>query len=149
MLAHLVLTTKYRRKVLTKSILERLKQHIHNLCSKWNVLVIELEGEDNHIHLLFSYYPQLDLCKFINNLKTVTSRLIRKEFEHELNKIYRGKPVFWKGSYFIATRERSYCRCVEKIHRRTRCSGALIKIPSAIPRHGKSKIMPDGSWRIS
>jgi putative transposase len=103
MLAHLVLTTKYRRKVLTQSMLERLKQHIHNLCSKWNVLVVELEGEDNHIHLLFSYYPQLDLCKFINNLKTVTSRLIRKEFEHELNKTYRGKPVFWNGSYFIAS----------------------------------------------
>ena len=101
--AHLVLTTKYRRKVLTRPMLERLKQHIHNLCSKWNILVIELEGEDNHIHLLFSYYPQLDLCKFINNLKTVTSRLIRKEFEQELRKTYYSKPVLWNGSYFIAS----------------------------------------------
>ena len=84
-------------------MLERLKQHIHNLCSKWNILVIELEGEDNHIHLLFSYYPQLDLCKFINNLKTVTSRLIRKEFEQELRKTYYSKPVLWNGSYFIAS----------------------------------------------
>ncbi|EAW38046.1 transposase [Lyngbya sp. PCC 8106] len=84
-------------------MLERLKDHIHNLCSKWNVLVIEFVGEDNHIHLLFSYYPQLDLCKFINNLKTVTSRLIRKEFEQELNQTYRGKAVLWNGSYFIAS----------------------------------------------
>jgi putative transposase len=101
--AHLVLTTKYRRKVLSKPMLDQLKQHIHNLCSKWNVLVIELEGENNHIHLLFSYYPQLDLCKFINNLKTVTSRLIRKEFKQELSKTYRGQPVLWNGSYFIAS----------------------------------------------
>ncbi|HAZ49328.1 MAG TPA: hypothetical protein DDW76_00070 [Cyanobacteria bacterium UBA11369] len=40
-----------------------------------------------------SYHPQIELSKFIANLKTVSSRLIRKEFGDYLDKIYR-KPVF-------------------------------------------------------
>lgn len=84
-------------------MLDKLKQHILNICSKWNCLVIELEGESDHVHILFSYYPQLPLSKFVNNLKTVTSRLIRKEFDQELKKTYRGQAVLWNGSYFIAS----------------------------------------------
>ncbi|MFN4280989.1 IS200/IS605 family transposase [Thermosynechococcus sp.] len=34
-------------------------------------------------------------------MKTVSSRLIRKEFAEHLSKVYRGKPVFWSRSYCI------------------------------------------------
>jgi len=37
---------------------------------------------------------------FVNNIKTVSSRLIRKEFAEHLKKIY-WKPVFWSRSYCI------------------------------------------------
>jgi putative transposase len=39
---------------------------------------------------------------FANNLKTVSSRLIRKEFPEECAKYY-WKPVFWKIGYFVAS----------------------------------------------
>jgi len=42
------------------------------------------------------------LCKFVNNLKTVSSRLIRKEFEEHLKSVY-SKPVFWSGAYFVSS----------------------------------------------
>ena len=38
----------------------------------------------------------------INNLKTVSSRLIRKEFEEEL-KPYYWKPVLWTRAYCLLT----------------------------------------------
>ncbi len=34
--AHLVLTTKYKRKVFTGEILERLGEILEDLCQKWN-----------------------------------------------------------------------------------------------------------------
>ena len=37
-----------------------------------------------------------------NNFKTVTSRLLRKEFGEILNRVYR-KPVLWSRSYFVAS----------------------------------------------
>jgi putative transposase len=38
----------------------------------------------------------------VNNLKTVSSRLIRKDFGPELEQVY-SKPVFWSGAYFVAS----------------------------------------------
>ena len=62
---------------MTKGVLSRMIEIIHATCLKWNIDVIEVNGEADHIHLLFSYYPQMQISKFINNLKTVTSRLKR------------------------------------------------------------------------
>ena len=102
MKAHLVLTTKYRRKVLTGTMIDRLKDVVNDLCSKWDCKVIEFNGENNHIHLLFQYYPQLELPKFVGNIKSVTSRKLRQEFPEEINKVY-WKKVLWNESYFIAS----------------------------------------------
>lgn len=100
--AHLVLTTKYRRSVLTGEMLTRLGEIVGDLCDKWDCKMIEFNGEGNHIHLLFQYYPQMELPKFIGNIKSVSSRRIREEFEKEVDQVY-WKKVLWNESYFIAS----------------------------------------------
>ena len=70
--AHLVLTTKYRCKVLNGEMLQRLTDVVVDLCEKWNCKMIEFNGEADHIHLLFQYYPQLELPKFFSNIKSVS-----------------------------------------------------------------------------
>ncbi len=102
MKAHLVLTTKYRRKAFTSEMLTRLDEILYDLCQKWDCKLIEVNGEEDHIHLLFQYYPQMDLSKFVNNIKSVTSRRIRSEFAKHVNKMY-WKDVLWNESYFIAS----------------------------------------------
>ena len=54
----------------------------------------------NHIHILFETTPTVQLSKLVNNYKTVSSRLIRKEFSEYLKEFYR-KPILWNRSYFI------------------------------------------------
>ncbi len=100
--AHLVVRTKYRKKVLTGVMINRLKELINELCDKWNCKVIEFNGEDTHIHLLFQYYPQMELPKFIGNIKSITSRKLRQELPEQINKVY-WKKVLWNESYFIAS----------------------------------------------
>lgn len=102
MKAHLVLTTKYRKKVFTGEMISRLKDVVTDLCEKWDCKMIEFNGENNHIHLLFQYYPQMELPKFIGNIKSVTSRRLRQEFPEEINEVY-WKKVLWNESYFIAS----------------------------------------------
>jgi putative transposase len=102
MKAHLVLTTKYRRKVLTGEMIQRLGEVMGDLCQKWNCKIVEFNGEDNHIHLLFQYLPQMELPKFIGNLKSVSSRRLREEFPAEVEAVY-WKKVLWNESYFIAS----------------------------------------------
>ncbi len=100
--AHLVLVTKYRRKVINSAILSRLNEIFKDTLEKWDSQLVEFNGEPDHVHLLISYPPHTQLSKLIANLKTVSSRLIRKEFSTQVNKFYY-KPVFWTGAYFVAS----------------------------------------------
>jgi len=99
---HLVLVTKYRKKVINKLMLARLKEIFESTCTKWRSDLREFNGESDHVHLLINYPPDVEVSKLVNNLKTVSSRLIRKDFASELNQVYF-KPVFWTGSYFVAS----------------------------------------------
>ena len=99
---HLVLVTKYRRKCIDLRILERLEEIFCKLCKKWNCILLEFNGEPDHIHMLIQFNPKVQPSKFVNNLKTVSSRYIRKEFCDHLAKYY-WKAVFWSRSYCILT----------------------------------------------
>jgi len=59
-----------------------------------------LNGEADHVHILMSLPPNLDLSRFVNNVKTTSSRLVRREFGNQLRRVYR-KPAFWSRSYCI------------------------------------------------
>ena len=98
---HLVLVTKYRRKCITAPMLARLKTICEALLEKWQGELLEFNGESDHIHMLLTLNPKTAPSVFVNNLKTVTSRLIRKEFADHLSKIYWKKPVFWSRTYCI------------------------------------------------
>jgi putative transposase len=95
-----VLVTKYRRKCFTDEILQYLETVVQDICKKWDVDLIEFGGEADHIHILFAAYPNIDLSKFINNLKTVSSRLTRKKYLDHLSRFY-WKPVLWTRAYCL------------------------------------------------
>lgn len=100
---HLVVVTKYRNKVINKDILERLNDIFKCIMEEsWKCNILEFNGEEDHVHVLFEAPPQVELAKLINNIKTVSSRRIRKEFETHVNKFY-WKPYFWSNSYLILT----------------------------------------------
>ena len=100
--AHLVLTTKYCRKVFTEEMIRRLLEVVGDLCEKWDCKMIEFNGDADHVHLLFQYYPQMELPKFVSNLKSVSSRRLRSEFAERVDQFY-WKSVLWNESYFIAS----------------------------------------------
>ena len=97
---HLVLVTKYRKKVFSQPILERLESIIKDVCKKWDVTLDEFRGEEDQIHLLISMHPSLQPSKFINNLKTVSSRRLRSEYTEYMKKFY-WKPMLWTRAYCL------------------------------------------------
>ena len=79
-------------------MLERLRVIFQETLEKWSCEQIEFKGEADHLHLLFQTNPRVQLSKLVNNLKTVSSGLIRRDFKGRLSRIYR-EPVFWRRSY--------------------------------------------------
>lgn len=101
--AHLVLVTKYRKKVINYPVMDRLKEVFESPLNKWDCKLIEFNGESDRIHLSIDYKPDIALSGLIANLKTVSSRLIRKDFPYLPSKYFYNKPYFWTGAYFVAS----------------------------------------------
>ena len=93
----LVLVTKDRRKCITRPMLDRLQEIIAQRCEDWGGELLEFDGETDHVHVLAALPPNLDPSHFVNNVKTTSRRLIRRDFSRELRGVY-GKPVFWSRS---------------------------------------------------
>lgn len=98
---HLVLVTKYRRKVINQQIYSRLEKIFQRIGEPYNIHLQESSYEKDHIHFLFKAKPDTALLKFINSYKSASSRLIKKEYPEIKKKLW--KEAFWKIGYFIST----------------------------------------------
>lgn len=98
---HYVACVKYRRKVLAEAVSTRLKEINLSVAAEVGVTIIEQETDQDHIHILFSAKPQIQLSKFINSLKSVSARLLFREFPELKEKLWGGS--FWSPSYFLAS----------------------------------------------
>lgn len=100
---HLIICVKYHRKCFSDERLrERFKELSTFVAGTQGVDVIEQECGDDHVHLLISTKPSTNLTKYINFLKTYTSKNLRKEFPEELSEQLLGD-AFWSPSYYLAT----------------------------------------------
>lgn len=98
---HLVFVAKYRRKVFDGDAIDRLRALFDKTCADFEAQLIEMDGEDDHVHLLVEYPPKVAVSNLVNSLKGVSSRLLRKE-RPDIERLYwRG--VLWSPSYFAAS----------------------------------------------
>jgi putative transposase len=98
---YLVLVTKDHCKVIDSAMLERLREIVTATCQKWKCTLEDFQGDEDRVYLLIDFPPEVQLSKLVNNLKTVSSRLIRKEFKACIDNFC--KDAFWHGTYYIAS----------------------------------------------
>jgi putative transposase len=99
---HLIICTKYRRKVLTNDkIIDDLKTRVKKIAEGFGVEILNQEVDKDHIHILFKATPTTNLMRFINSLKGSTSKAIRNRFPEVKKKLW--KDVFWSQSYCLIT----------------------------------------------
>ena len=92
---HMVLVTKYRHPVLTGGVKEIFREK--------GLVILEMNGEAEHVHVLFEADPFTAPGSLVNIVKTKTSRFARKEYGETVLKKYYWKPYFWSDSYFVTT----------------------------------------------
>jgi putative transposase len=99
---HYVQCVKYRKKALVnEAVVDLLKNQVHRIGETFGVETLNIEADKDHFHLLFKGHPRLELVKYINAIKTITAREIRRTHP-ELKTIIWGDH-FWSPSYFLAT----------------------------------------------
>ena len=63
---------------------------------------MELDGEDDHVHLLVNYPPKVAVSNLVNSLKGVSSRMIRKRNYPSIRKKLWGGAL-WSPSCFAGS----------------------------------------------
>ena len=98
---HLILVTKYRKRVINDTISVRLREIFDYIASNYNISVEEWNHDEDHVHILFRAHPNSELSKFINAYKSASSRLIKKE--NPLLRKHLWKEMFWSRSFCLIT----------------------------------------------
>jgi putative transposase len=95
---HLVFVTKYRRGVLTGEHHDFLKDVFTKVCADFGAVLTDRDGEDDHVHLLVEYPPQVAVSRLVNSLKGVSSRRLRQSYQVPTHRDH-----LWSPSYFAAS----------------------------------------------
>ena len=101
LVVHLIFTTKYRRKLFDGRMIEQLRDAFSSAAEKLECDIIEMDGEPDHVHLLVAYPPKLAVSVMVNNLKSVSSRLLRQQNTHLRMQSKTG--LLWSRSYFVCS----------------------------------------------
>lgn len=101
LVVHLIFTTKYRRKLFDGRMIEQLHDAFSSAAGKLECEIIEMDGEPDHVHLLVAYPPKLAVSVMVNNLKSVSSRMLRQQNTHLRMQSKTG--LLWSRSYFVCS----------------------------------------------
>ena len=99
---HIVITTKYRRKVFNDGIFKFFKkcmEILHERCPE--IAIIEMNHDKDHVHILVSIPPSLSVGSVVGKIKSNSARLMWEEFAF-LKKLYPRGGV-WSDGYFVST----------------------------------------------
>ncbi len=100
---HLVIATKYRRKILNAGFGEYLKNIVIGIGKQMPELeIIEVNTDSDHAHILLSIPPKISISEIVKVLKAKTGMRMRQKFSF-LDKVYWGTGGIWSRGYFVST----------------------------------------------
>ena len=69
---HLIFVTKYRKILFGYTKLnDDIKQYLFDASNKYGYTILEMETDEDHIHILLSYSPDVKVSTIVKELKTV------------------------------------------------------------------------------
>jgi putative transposase len=96
-----VWVTKYRYKVLTGEVADRVRALVRETCEAFEIWIISGVVSKDHVHILVSCPPTMAPSEIMRRIKGRTSSKLFDEYSH-LKKRYWGRH-FWARGYFCAT----------------------------------------------
>ena len=100
---HIVLVTKYRKKLLKGSITDDVKQKIFDIANTRGYEIIAMEADKDHLHFLISYDTTDRVCDIVKIVKQETTYYLWQKYGSFLSKQYWKKRIFWSDGYFACS----------------------------------------------
>ena len=100
---HIVFTTKFRRKLLKRGIGRYLCVLVTSLQRQHpEIQIIEVNTDEDHIHILCSIAPKLSIAQAVNIMKANTARMLKKKFPFLVHGYFDTETI-WSVGYFVST----------------------------------------------
>ena len=99
--AHIVLVVKYRKKILSKKIIEVIEGEVKEMSNNYSFCVLDIGFGTDHIHLLISYEPKISVSQIVRVLKQETTNKVWLLCSDSLSKEFWKHHVLWSSGYFV------------------------------------------------
>lgn len=114
---HIVWCVKYRRKVLSADINNRLIELLKAVGNEKGFSVVECKvGENDHVHCFVSAPPKISVTQIVKYLKGISGNQLFREYPQLRKSLWKGQ--LWNGSYFCetigSTSEENILRYIER-----------------------------------
>ncbi len=98
---HLVWAPKYRKKILSGVVGERMRELLLDIAQSYRIEIEEMEVSIDHVHLFCSFAPKYSITQVVTLLKSHSARAIFREFPQVKRQLWGGE--FWEDGYFART----------------------------------------------
>lgn len=100
---HIVLVTKYRRKIFNEGIFAYFNDRLQEIRKYYSQIdFLEVNHDKDHIHFLISIPPTMSVGSVVRIIKSNTARNLKQKFPF-LKQVYWGTESIWSASYFVST----------------------------------------------
>ena len=100
---HLVIVTKYRKKIFNEGIFAYFKVKLAEITSHYPTIRFKTINHDkDHLHLLVSIPPTISIGKAVGLIKQNTAKELKQKFL-TIKQIYWGTNSVWSEGYFVST----------------------------------------------
>ncbi len=100
---HIVLVTKYRKKLLLNGMDDFVKRACVYLAEQNNWSILAMETDKDHIHILLEYDTTERISDIVHILKQRTTYYLWIQYRSFLQKHYWKKRIFWSDGYFACS----------------------------------------------
>lgn len=101
--AHIVIVTKYRRRLFSGSVPLSLKSTITELAQGLKFEVVTMETDKDHLHILISYDTTVCISDIVKHIKQKTTHHFWKKHPEIMRKHYWKKRILWSDCYFACS----------------------------------------------
>ena len=101
LLYHLVFPVKYRRKVISSSVENTLREVCLAISDRYEIWFLEIGMDEDHVHFLIQSVPSLPITRIVTILKSITARQIYEKHPEVKKDLWGGN--FWTSGYYANT----------------------------------------------
>ena len=104
LMVRLIFVVKYRRNLLIK-FGDEIKQIFYDIAKEKDIVIVEMEVDKNHIHLLVHYKQTMSVLDLVRWFKQISTYRLWRQNNNimELAKFFWKEKTFWSDGYFLCS----------------------------------------------